>query len=410
MNNPNDYLVGLDVGSHKVLCVIARPGEEPGRYRVMGFGLEPSRGVRNGIVTDLEAVVGSVNKAVGRARDSANILRPEKAWAAIGGKTLTSENCTGTAVVRGNEIKQADVNAAESNARENSRRQGRELIKMVPQGYSNGSAFTSTAPIGLTGPRVTAVYHAVYGSISNAENMRRCLQRSGLELAGYEPHPWAAAGAVLTESDRYCGTVVFDIGAETTSITLCYENMISFTDVRPYGAEFFTRDISSFFGMSLEEAENLKVSVGHCYVKDVQPSETVQVRGEGELHPRRYSMELLTKTLRARAEEFFMLYRNLLEKAGCLDKVHCLVLTGGGSQLRGIDDVAQEIFGVPVRIGRPNCLEGQSSLARLPEASVAIGLIVAAARGQALGDTRGYRTISFPNLSNKIKTFLLGDY
>ncbi len=409
MNNPNDYLVGLDVGSHKVLCVIARPGDEPGLYRVLGYGLELSKGIRNGIVTDLEAVVSSVREAVGRARAAANIPMPERAWVAIGGKTLTSENCTGTAVVRGNEVKRADVDAAESNARAHSRQQGRQLIKMIPQGYSCGDVFTSSMPIGLTGNKVMAVYHAVYGSISNAENMKRCVQRSGLDLAGYEPHPWAAAGAVLTDADRYCGTVVFDIGAETTSITLCYENMIVLTDVRPYGAEFFTRDISTFFALSLEEAESLKLSAGHC-TQEVLPTDTVQIKAEGEPRPRLYSKQLLVKTLRSRAEEFFTLYKRLLEKAGCLDKVHCVVLTGGGAQLRGLDEVAKEIFGVPVRIGRPIYLEDNSPLSKLPEASVAVGLIAAAAQGQAMRDTRGYRTFSFPSLSGKLTTILLGDY
>ena len=161
--------------------------------------------------------------------------------------------------------------------------------------------------------------------------------------------------------------------------------------------------------MSLEEAEQLKRVSGHC-TKAVLPTDTVQVKAEGELRPRLYSKQLLVKTLRARAEEFFTLYKHLLEKAGCLDKVHCVVLTGGGSSLRGIDDIAKEVFGVPVRLGRPIYLEDNSPLSQLPEASVAVGLVAAAAQGQAMRDTRGLRTLSFPSISGKLSTIIIGDY
>lgn len=203
MNNPNDYLVGLDIGSHKVLCVVALPSPKgEGLYRICGYSFRDSHGVRNGIVTDLNAAVDDIKAAVREARSAGNLPELSNAWVAIGGSSLTSENCLGTAVVRGNEVKPADVEAAENNAREHSLRQGKQLIKMIPQGYSCGDTFSQT-PVGLVGDKVTAYYHAVYGSVKNAENMKRSLLRSGIELAGYEPHPIAAALAVSTESDRY---------------------------------------------------------------------------------------------------------------------------------------------------------------------------------------------------------------
>ena len=409
METPNDVLVGLDVGTHKVLCVIARPAAEPGRYDILGFGLEPSEGMKNGIVHDVEKVVKSVRKAVATAQYGAQVTM-EKAWVAIGGETLTSENCVGTAVVRGNEVKQPDVDTAEANARENSRRVGRQLIKMQSQGYRCGDTFTAESPIGLTGDRVEAVYHAVYGSVSNAENIKRCLLRSGLELAGYEPHPWAAASAVLNDTDRYCGTAVFDIGEETTSITVFYENRILFTDVRPYGAEFFTRDVAMMFGITLEQAEELKVTVGHCLPDDVLPGETVQPTATGGRPSALYSRHLLARTLRERAEEFFGLYKKLLDDNDLTERVHNVVITGGGANLKGIDTVARNAFGTPVRIGRPIWTDGRSQIASLPEASVAIGLIVDAGRKRGAMDARGYRTRPLPALFARLKTIVIGDY
>ena len=409
METPNDVLVGLDVGTHKVLCVVARPAQEPGYYDILGFGLEESQGITHGIVHDVEKVVVSMRRAVSAAQYSSQVSI-EKVWVAIGGETLMSENCVGTAVVRGREVKQADVDTAEANARENSRRVGRQLIKMKSQGYRCGDTFTAESPIGLTGDRLEAVYHAVYGSVLNAANIKRCLLRSGLELAGYEPHPWAAASAVLTDTDRYCGTAVFDIGAETTSITVFNRGRILFTDVRPYGAEFFTCDVAVMFGLTLEQAEELKVTVGHCLPEEVLPGETVQPTGTDGRPAALYSRQLLARTLRERADEFFGLYKKLLEDKGLLGDVSNVVITGGGARLRGLDAVARATFDTPVRVGRPVWTDGRSQIASMPEASVALGLIVDADRKRLGFDAKGYRTRPFPALYAKLKTIVLGDY
>ncbi len=409
MNNPSDILVGLDVGTTKVLCVVARPSEELGFFHIEGYGLVQSNGIRHGVVADLEGVVTSIREAVKEAQYTAQVPISE-VCAAIGGSTLTSEDCVGTSVVRGREVTQHDVEIAEANAREHSARKDRQLIRMIAQGYRCGDALTDKPPIGFTGDRIEALYHAVFGSLSNAANMRRCLQRSGLELLNYEPHPWAASTAVLSETEKYCGTVVFDLGAQTTSIALFNENKICYTDVRPYGAEFFTRDIAIIFGLTLEQAEYMKVNSGHCYMNRVQRGETVQPKEEAGRQPRLYSKELLVKTLRGRALEIFRLYRKDLEETDMLRNVHCVVLTGGGANLPGIDTVASEVFGVPVRVGKPLYVEGQPGLISKPEASVAMGLISSAGALLAQGEEHGYRPKGFTNRFGWLKTLFTGNY
>lgn len=184
MNNPPDILVGLDVGTTKVLCVVARPAEEVGFYRIEGYGLVQSEGISHGVVTDIEGAVKSIRSAIKEAQYTAQVPFTE-AVVAIGGSTLTSEDCVGTAVVRGREVTPHDVTIAEANARENVNRKDRQLIKMIAQGYRAGDVVTPTPPIGFSADRIEALYHSVFGSISNAENMRRCLQRSSLELLNY---------------------------------------------------------------------------------------------------------------------------------------------------------------------------------------------------------------------------------
>ena len=409
MNNPPDILVGLDVGTTKVLCVVARPAEEVGFYRIEGYGLVQSEGISHGVVTDIEGAVKSIRSAIKEAQYTAQVPFTE-AVVAIGGSTLTSEDCVGTAVVRGREVTPHDVTIAEANARENVNRKDRQLMKMIAQGYRAGDVVTPTPPIGFSADRIEALYHSVFGSISNAENMRRCLQRSSLELLNYEPHPWAAARAVLSETEKYCGTVVFDLGAQTTSISLFHENVITFTDVRPYGSEFFTRDIAIIFGLTLEQAEEMKLTSGHCDLSRVRRSETVQPRDQKGVLPRLYSKELLVKTLRGRALEIFRLYKKDLEEAGMLPFIHSVVLTGGGANLSGIELVAEEVFGVPVRIGTPRYVRGQPGLIMKPEASVAMGLISSAGEALAQGEEHGHRPKGFSTRFGWLKTLFTGNY
>ncbi len=409
MNNPTDILVGLDVGTTKVLCVVARPAEEIGFYHIEGYGRVQSHGIRHGVVADLEGVVTSIREAVKEAQFTAQVPISQ-VCAAIGGSTLTSEDCVGTSVVRGREVTQHDVEIAEANAREHSVRKDRQMIKMIPQGYRCGEALTDKPPIGFCGDRIEALYHAVFGSLTNAENMRRCLQRSGLELLNYEPHPWAASMAVLSETEKYCGTVVFDLGAQTTSIALFNENKICFTDVRPYGAEFFTRDIAIIFGLSLEQAEEMKINSGHCLPNRVQHGETVQPREQNGRQPRLYSKELLVKTLRGRALEIFRLYRKNLEEADMLKNIHCVVLTGGGANLTGIETVASEVFGVPVRIGQPQYVLGQLGIISKPESSVAMGLISSAGQQLTQGEEHRYRPKGLTSRFGWLTTLFTGNY
>ena len=408
MTEENDYFVGLDVGSHQVLCVVARPGDIEGRFKVIGYGMVKSHGIRNGVVTNLEAVVTDIREVVREACQTSGLHTIDRVWAAIGGSQLTSENCVGTAVVRGNEVTMADIKTAQQHACDNSLRQGKKLIKLSYQGYRSGDEekIHTEMPLGLTGDRVEALYHAVYGSVSSAENMKRCLQRSGLDLESYVPHPWAAAMAVTTPTDRYAGVAVFDIGAETTSIAVYHENVLLFTDVRPYGAEYFTRDVSCVFDIDLDRAEELKTTVGCCDPESFPEGDTVQPRGEGRFT---YSRKLLARTLEARAEEFADMYRRLLSEAGLIDKIGVVILTGGGANLKGFDRVVSRQFKRPVRVKGPLYAQGGLNLMKTPQASVALGLIIAAAP-QGDAENGGYRTRALPNVFSHLKTIFIGDY
>ena len=271
-----EFFAALDIGTDKVLCIVARPGAEPGSMRVIGMGNARSSGVQEGCVVDVQEAVQSIRKAVQEAQYTAEV-QLSGVWAAIGGKYLQSANCVGQTVLRGQEVSREDVEQAESNARLAAMREGKgsTVIKLIPQGFRCGDVMTAR-PIGLVGPKLEAYVHALYGSKTNADNLKRCIQRAGVEVINYEPHPWAAAQAVLSETEKTCGAAVIDIGAQTTSIIVMAEGRVQFTDVRPWGAEIFTRDLAMVLGISLEEAEELKRNSGECRLSQVIAGEVVQ--------------------------------------------------------------------------------------------------------------------------------------
>lgn len=405
-SHSNDVVVGLDAGSSKVLCIVAEPADD-GRYHVLGFGSVRSSGIRNGTVADVEAAVTSIREAVQEAQYTSG-CRIDAVWASIGGKTLTSRNCSGVAVLRGPEVTQEDEEQAKLNARLNAEADGqaKQLLKLIPQGFRCGEAYAPKSAVGLAGQRCEALVHAVYGSQTNAENLKRCMQRAGLELLNYEPHSWSAAQAVLTETERICGVAVIDLGAETTSMSVFREGIVRFTDVRPWGAEYLTRDIAMVLGIDLDEAEELKISAGSCEPDKIREGEIVQA-GRRE---RPYRRELVAKTLRARVKEFFGLYRKVLVEARLFDSVELVVLTGGGANLRGIDVVAAEVLGKRVRIGTPLLVDDTNPVLTTPEAVVALGLVRCAESGARLGDLARLGRRAPGGFLGRLRTLMLGDY
>lgn len=406
----NEVFAALDAGSSKVLCLVARPGNEPGSLRILGIGQAESVGLEKGCVTNVQEAVASIQRAVRDAQYTAD-LQISGVWASIGGGSLVSANCTGQTVLRGSEVRTVDVDQVAENARQSALRAappGRDLIKLIEQGYKCGDVVTDD-PKSLMGPKLECHVHALYGSALAAKNLKRCIQRVGLELLNYEPHPWAAAMAALSETERICDSVLIDIGAETTSLIVFSENRVQFTDVRPWGAELLTRDLAMVLGIGLDDAERLKCAVGECRPSEVLPHEVVQVEQKGGVS-RPYLRELVVKTLSARVRQFFGIYRKLLADAGALEHVELVVLTGGGAMLPGIADEAAEVLGRRVRIGIPREVEGETHVTGRPDAVVAAGLIKCALTESAKGDERAYGVRRGAGFFGRVKTFFIGDY
>lgn len=407
-----EYYLAIDAGSKTVLAVIAQPSEEKkGMYKILGLGIAQSRGIRHGIVYDVEEAVGAIRDAVQFAQGTVgNHIQVRNAWVAIGGVDLRSKNCKGVSVIRRQEVRAEEKREARQYALNSANRQanGRDIIKCTLQGYNVDRVRGTHNPLGLVGESIEADYHVVYGARSGAENLRRTLQRVGLDLAGYVPHPWASARAVLSESDMKCGAAVLDLGAETTSISVFTEGVIRLTQVKPWGADYMTRDVAAVLGITLAQAEEMKIKNGHCQPENVVPNESVWSRPLDGMPSRRFSRLLLTQTLKARAEEMMRHYRKLLEDAGLYKDIRVVVLTGGGANLSGIELVARQILGKPIRKGFPCNIDGLPPIVNHPKACVVCGLIAEAGSGEN-GNIEQSRVRSASPLQ-LLKSIFIGNY
>ena len=367
-NTSTDILAAIDAGSSKVLCVIARPSEDlDGSFKVLGFGRVPSQGIKNGIVYDVEKAVFSIRTAVQEAQSTAGVSI-RSVWAAIGGTKLTSANARGVAVLRGREVRPEDKEEAEHNAREHCEKLAgdRNVLKMIRQGYRVGEVVGCENPIGLMGESIELQVHAVYADRASGDTLRSTIQRAGVEVVDYYPHPWASARAVIRPDDAECGVAVLDLGADTTSFAVYTDGAIRYTEVIPWGAQFFTKDLSSVLDITIEQAEEVKLQRGTCLPDLVNDWESVVPTPENGRRQRAYSRRLMATVLKARADEFLRHYRQILEDRGDFERVRTIVLTGGGANLVGFDERTRAFFpGKTVRLGLPNNIDGAPQLINL---------------------------------------------
>ena len=392
MTDSSDYLVGLDIGSSQVTCIVGRivevgpdavdpetggvKGEDTqGRViRVHSMSRRTSSGISKGVIVDIDAVVKTIKEVVTDVERHLP-FKIEHVVASIGGGSLRSLPCVGNWQVTNNEVQESDKQKAEASALMHAKKENQDLIKLFVQYWECGDTVTHTSPVGMSATNLTVHCLAVYGSVKNAENMKRCIQRTGLTVDKFLPHPWASAIAVLTPTEKLCGTLVIDLGAQTTSLSIMHEHVLIYTSVLPYGAEYFSRDLAMVCGLSLNDAEKLKVTSGHCLPEKIGPDEIVTTGPSTQRSNRIFPRQLLARTLNARAMEFFGLYRKTLEDADVLSSVHNIVLTGGGSKLLGILQIIRQVFpNVPVRIGRPRNVEPE--VPRSEENAVCLGLVL----------------------------------
>lgn len=406
MSKANDIVVGLDVGTTKVSAIV---GDVVGdTVDVIGIGTAHSSGLRKGVVINIKETVQSIREAVEKAERMAGV-RVNSVFTGISGGHIRGFNSHGIVAVSDDEITQDDVVRVIDAAKAVAIPLDREVIHILPQEYVIDDQDGIREPTGMHGVRLEARVHIVTSAASSARNVIRCANQAGLDVDAIVLQQLASAEATLTQDEKDLGVCLVDIGGGTADIALFSDGAIVHTSVLPLGGNHVTNDIALGMRTPQKEAELLKRTHGCALVGNVDPKETIQVPSVGGRAPRPLSRQILCEIIEARVEEVFQLVRAEIRQTGYEDLLASgVVLTGGTSMLESIDDVAEEVLGLPIRCGGPTGVSGMVDEVNTPEFATGVGLVRYGARHAERRAFHGHDSGIFSRATDRVRHWLGG--
>src|SRR5215475_9906738 len=378
-------VVGLDVGTTKICAVIGRP-KPGGGLDVIGVGSAPSRGLRRGVVVNIDSTVEAIKQAVADAEQMAGV-DVERVWAGVAGGHIRSLNSRGVVAISGREreVSAADVERAVEAARAINVPQDCEIIHVLPQTFAVDDADGVREPIGMSGVRLEVEVHIVTAAVTSIQNVVRAVNRAGLTVQDVVLEPIASAEAVLFPDEKELGVVLIDIGGGTTDMALFRDGAVWHTAVLPLGGDHITNDVAVGLRTPMSDAESLKRQHGCALTALVPAEETVDVPSVGGRKPRQLSRQVLSEIIQPRVEEVFTLVARELTKAGFQDAATAgVVVTGGSSIMEGVPELAESVFDQPVRRGAPGDVGRLADVVGSPIHATAVGLAVYGLRRHAV--------------------------
>jgi cell division protein FtsA len=374
-----EIVVGLDIGTTKVCAVVAEV-DGSDEITILGAGTVACRGLRKGIVANIDWTVRSIREAIESAQTMAGV-EIRTIYAGIGGSHVRSSESDGVAAIAGGEVTQSDVERVLEGARAIPVDADRQILHVLPREYMVDSQDGIRDPIGMAGVRLGVKVNLVTAATSCAQNVVRCAERGGLTVADVVLQPLASAEAVLSDDEKEIGVAVVDIGGGTTDLLLYVDGGIAHTSVIPVGGNNITSDIAAGLRTPMAEADRLKRLSGCALGRMVADDEEIEVPGVGGHAPRKTARRVLSDIIEPRVEEIFAVIRKRIEDTGMLEQMSAgVVLTGGAVLLQGMSEFAEEILGMPVRIGMPTGIKGITQLVHGPEYSAGVGLVKYGAR------------------------------
>jgi cell division protein FtsA len=374
-----EIVVGLDIGTTKVCAVVAEVDAADG-ITILGAGIVPCRGLRKGIVANIDWTVRSIKDAIESAQTMAGV-EIRTIYAGIGGSHVRSSGSDGVAAIAGGEVTHNDVERVLEGARAIPVDADRQILHVLPREYMVDSQDGIRDPIGMAGVRLGVKVNLVTAATSCVQNVIRCAERCGLTVADVVLQPLASAEAVLSDDEKEIGVAVVDIGGGTTDLLLYVDGGIAHTSVIPVGGNNITSDIAAGLRTPMAEADRLKRLSGCALGRMVADDEEIEVPGVGGHAPRKTARRVLSDIIEPRVEEIFAVIRKRIEDTGMLEQMSAgVVLTGGAVLLQGMSEFAEEILGMPVRIGMPTGIKGITQLVHGPEYAAGVGLVKYGAR------------------------------
>jgi cell division protein FtsA len=374
----NTYIVGLDIGTKKVAVIIGEITEER-KVEVIGIGAADSRGLRKGVVVDLDATSSAIKKAQEEAELMAGV-EIQSAFVGISGAHIKSFNSRGVIAVSGKnrEITREDVRRVIDQSKAVSIPPDRDIIHVIPQEFVVDEQDGIKAPLGMSGIKLEVNVHIVTSAITSVQNLRTCVERAGIEIEQIVLNQIATAESILTHDEKELGVGLIDIGAGTTEVAIFERGSLWYTSIIPIGGDNFTNDIAVGLRTPIPEAEKIKKKFGCVAGPAVEEQETIEVPSVGKgRKPRVLGRQILADIIQPRAEEIFRLVDSDIKRMGYEKSLNSgVVLTGGTSLLDGLEEVAEEIFDLPVRRGDPSGISGLVDRVSTPDFATAVGLIL----------------------------------
>jgi cell division protein FtsA len=370
-----NLIVGLDIGTSKVVAVVAELFPD-GRLEVVGMGSHESKGLKKGVVVNIEATVNAIQRALEEAELMAD-CKIQRVYTGIAGSHIRSFNSTGMVPIRDREVTPMDVDRVIETARAMPIPTDQQVLHILTQEFIIDGQDGVREPLGMSGVRLEVKVHIVTGAVSAAQNIVKCVRRCGLEVSDLILQPLASSLAVLTEDEKELGVCLVDIGGGTTDVAIFREGAIRHTAVIPIAGDQITNDIAMALRTPTQEAEELKIRQGCALRQLADAGQMIEVPGVGDRPPRQLSRQTLAEVIEPRVEELYSLVQKVLRESGYEELLSSgIVLTGGASVMQGMVELGEEIFHMPVRLGVPRYAGGLSDVIRSPRYSTAVGLLL----------------------------------
>ncbi len=377
----DNLVIGLDIGTSKVLAIVGE-AQPDGEVQIIGAGMHPSRGLKKGVVVNIDSTVQSIQRAVEEAELMAG-CQIHSVHAGIAGSHIRSFNSHGIVAIKDKEVGDSDVERVIEAARALAIPADQQILHILPQEFIIDKQDGVREPVGMCGVRLEARVHIVTGAVSAAQNIIKCVRRCGLEVDDIILEQLASSIAVLTEDEKELGVCLVDIGGGTTDISVFTEGAIRHTAVIPIAGDQVTNDIAVALRTPTQYAEEIKKKYGCALTQLARAEETIEVPSVGDRPPRRLARQTLAEVVEPRVEELYGLVQAELRRSGFEDMLGSgLVLTGGSAKMEGMVDLGEEIFHMPVRLGVPQYVGGLSGVVHNPIYSTGVGLVLYGARNR----------------------------
>jgi cell division protein FtsA len=388
INKPKDnrnLMVGLDIGTSKIVAIVAEPKPDGG-FEVVGMGSHPSRGLKKGVVVNIDSTVNAIQRALEEAELMAD-CKIKEVYTGIAGSHIKSFNSHGMVAVKDREVSQQDVDRVIETAKAVNIPTDQQILHVLNQEFIIDGQEDVRQPLGMAGVRLEVRVHIVTGAVSAAQNILKCVRRCGLEVRDLILQPLASAMATLSEDEKDLGVAIVDIGGGTTDIAVFTQGAIRHTAVIPIAGDQITNDIAMALRTPTKDAEEIKRKYGCALRQLANANDMVEVPGVGDRGSRQLSRQTLAEVIEPRVEELYSLVQAELRRSGYEDLLSSgIVITGGSAGMQGMVELGEEVFHMPVRLGVPNYLGPLAEVVRGPRYSTGIGLLMEAHEQQKQRD------------------------